>query len=189
MITLAMRRRKELTHSQKVSMRARLGLTKQQLVDLLPGKAFLVPNEDAQVFCYECEELVPVGEVYIIDTDIESRSSMIFCSLCDIASFLQAVDSLDRESERRKSTKRHRLGAAQQWRCYYCHEQGTENSGADQRTWHVDHVYAKALGGDSKEDNLVLACATCNLKKNHKLVSDFLGIVPQFRSVLEWGCQ
>lgn len=63
-------------------------------------------------------------------------------------------------------TARDRLGAASKWTCFYCHESGDEAAGPDERMWHVDHVYPLVRGGDNKDDNHVLACATCNLKKH-----------------------
>lgn len=59
--------------------------------------------------------------------------------------------------------------------CQYCGGTGDEKRGPDGRTWHIDHVYAESLGGDSDPDNLVLACATCNIRKNAKLLTEHLG--------------
>lgn len=61
---------------------------------------------------------------------------------------------------------RYRLGKASGWRCFYCHGVGSETVGPDERMWHVDHVYPLVRGGDNEDDNHVLACATCNLKKH-----------------------
>lgn len=69
---------------------------------------------------------------------------------------------------------RQKLGAETEWTCTYCRYQGNELRGPDGRMWHVDHLFAQANGGDSMDDNLVLSCATCNLKKNRKLASDIL---------------
>lgn len=66
------------------------------------------------------------------------------------------------------------LGPDQQWCCIYCHRQGDAAKGPDRRTWHIDHLYPLALGGDWVNDNLVLACATCNLHKSRKLLMEFL---------------
>lgn len=59
-----------------------------------------------------------------------------------------------------------RLGAERGWRCHYCAQEGTNQFGPDMRVWHVDHSYPVIRGGDSSKDNLVLACATCNLQKH-----------------------
>lgn len=52
--------------------------------------------------------------------------------------------------------------------------QSHKEKGPDGRVWHIDHLYPEALGGDWKNDNLVLACATCNLRKSRHLLMDFL---------------
>jgi hypothetical protein len=72
------------------------------------------------------------------------------------------------------SKQRERLGRDQGWSCRYCSGAGDEDSGPDGRAWHVDHLYPVVRGGDSQPDNLVLACATCNLKKRAQLLTDFL---------------
>jgi len=66
------------------------------------------------------------------------------------------------------------LGVQQEWHCIYCHQGGDQKRGPDGRSWHIDHVYPVSLGGDDNEDNLVLACATCNLQKNRQLLMDAL---------------
>ena len=72
------------------------------------------------------------------------------------------------------SEVRIRLGEACSWVCCYCTRSGDRNVDPDGRTWHVDHLYAQANGGDSAPDNLVLACAACNISKSKKLIAEFL---------------
>lgn len=67
---------------------------------------------------------------------------------------------------------RSELGEPCGWVCIYCAKQGDVNTGPDKRQWHVDHLYPKSRGGDNEPDNLVLSCATCNLQKSAKLLSD-----------------
>ena len=67
-----------------------------------------------------------------------------------------------------------KLGDACQWACVYCGLKGDEKVGPDTRTWHVDHLFAKVNGGDYLPDNLVLSCATCNIKKNRLLLCEFI---------------
>lgn len=62
--------------------------------------------------------------------------------------------------------ERDRLGAETGWTCFYCQGKGDDVKGPDRRAWHVDHVYPVSRGGDDEQDNHVLACATCNLKKH-----------------------
>lgn len=62
--------------------------------------------------------------------------------------------------------------------CYYC--------GANDAT-HVDHVVPKAKGGGDELDNLVAACARCNLRKGSKSQGLFLALTsapPVFSSFL-----
>jgi len=66
------------------------------------------------------------------------------------------------------------LGIDANWICLYCQNQGSEKLGPDGRIWHIDHFYPKARGGDNEHDNLVLSCATCNLRKHAKLASEIL---------------
>jgi hypothetical protein len=46
-------------------------------------------------------------------------------------------------------------------RCRYC--------GTDQEPFHMDHVYPASRGGETSFDNLVTACAWCNLKKHNRV--------------------
>ena len=62
------------------------------------------------------------------------------------------------------------LGPDFYWTCVYCQKAGTPEMGPDGRVWHIDHGYPKALGGDDDIENLILACATCNISKNKKTV-------------------
>ena len=87
----------------------------------------------------------------------------------DLPDFLQAGPVV------RKFTRAEllqRLGRESSWRCPYCGLTGTEELGPDGRTWHLDHGYPKALGGDNRADNMILACATCNVRKNAKTAAE-----------------
>lgn len=83
-----------------------------------------------------------------------------------------------RRPRSRKSIERaitNRLGRIpSEWKCFYCNYLGDENKGPDGRTWHVDHAYPVSLGGDDSQDNLVLSCATCNLRKLDKTALAFI---------------
>lgn len=80
---------------------------------------------------------------------------------------------------RRISMARQRqlLGEEQDWKCYYCREQGDGSKGPDGRIWHVDHMVAIVNGGDNKLDNLVLACATCNLAKLRHSAEEYFQVL------------
>lgn len=55
-------------------------------------------------------------------------------------------------------------------RCYYC-DSKLKNK------YHVDHVIPLARGGSDAPDNLVIACAKCNQKKNAKLLREWLDTI------------
>lgn len=54
--------------------------------------------------------------------------------------------------------------------CLYCGEKETEEG----PTWHLDHVRPLSDGGTNHISNLVIACPTCNLRKNKKPVISHL---------------
>jgi 5-methylcytosine-specific restriction endonuclease McrA len=56
----------------------------------------------------------------------------------------------------------------QKGRCYWCGEKVG-------RHYHVDHVVPLALGGSNGPENLVIACAHCNLSKGATHPMDFAG--------------
>lgn len=67
-----------------------------------------------------------------------------------------------------------RLGEQFRWLCIYCQRTGTTDCGPDGRVWHLDHGYPKALGGDDDPENMILSCATCNLRKQKKTAMELL---------------
>lgn len=96
--------------------------------------------------------------------------------------FMSITELRSRVSNRRSvfsrqaplSTLVGRLGLEAEWICFYCRKAGSEEIGPDARKWHIDHVYPKVDGGDNGKDNLVLSCATCNLRKGRLMVSEFV---------------
>ncbi len=58
--------------------------------------------------------------------------------------------------------------------CHYCQQPGTLHDGPDGQRWHLDHTLARSKGGPDHLDNLVLACATCNIAKSDKPYLDFI---------------
>jgi 5-methylcytosine-specific restriction endonuclease McrA len=63
---------------------------------------------------------------------------------------------------------REEIFARDAWRCVYC---GLQLAPADLT---VDHVQPQVRGGDNSGGNVVTACATCNLRKGHQRMADFL---------------
>lgn len=50
-------------------------------------------------------------------------------------------------------------------RCQYCNRAVDPKYG-----WHIEHILPFSFGGPDTEDNLVVACIRCNLKKGTKIV-------------------
>lgn len=42
---------------------------------------------------------------------------------------------------------------------------------------HIDHVWPLSKGGSNGPENLVLACAECNLRKSAKTPMEFAGVL------------
>ena len=57
---------------------------------------------------------------------------------------------------------------AQCGKCWYC---GIEL----ENNWHTDHRVPMSRGGHNTPENVVLCCAPCNQKKNHKLPHEWNG--------------
>jgi len=53
--------------------------------------------------------------------------------------------------------------------CYYCNIK----IGKGKSAYHVDHIVPISRGGSNDPSNLVLACASCNLSKGDKLLSEW----------------
>ncbi len=50
-------------------------------------------------------------------------------------------------------------------RCQYCGKAVNPQYG-----WHIEHILPFSFGGPDSEDNLVVACIRCNLKKGTKII-------------------
>lgn len=61
---------------------------------------------------------------------------------------------------------RRRIFTRDNWSCRYC--------GASQEPLHCDHVIAVSRGGSHADDNLVTACAPCNLSKGSKSLAEWV---------------
>ncbi len=64
--------------------------------------------------------------------------------------------------------KREAVFERDEWRCVYC---GAQFAPA---ALTVDHVQPQVRGGDGSGGNVVTACATCNLRKGHRRLAEFL---------------
>jgi hypothetical protein len=58
--------------------------------------------------------------------------------------------------------------------CIYC--------GTRHEPYHIDHIIPISRGGSDQNNNLALACATCNISKRDRLISEWNG--PKDRHVL-----
>jgi len=64
--------------------------------------------------------------------------------------------------------KREAVFERDEWRCVYCGEQFAA------ALLTIDHVQPQVRGGDGSGGNVVTACATCNLRKGHRRLAEFL---------------
>ena len=60
-------------------------------------------------------------------------------------------------------------------RCVYC------GRIFDSEALTVDHVQPRMRGGDESAGNLVTACTTCNVRKGHRRLAEFLAADPDAR--------
>ena len=67
------------------------------------------------------------------------------------------------------SRRRRDVFARSEGRCHYCRTALTLDG-----RWHVEHQVPRALGGDDAADNLVAACAPCNLAKSDRTALEFV---------------
>ena len=56
--------------------------------------------------------------------------------------------------------------------CICCEACGKKMSSIEE--CHFDHIFPYSKGGKSTEDNCQILCADCNLRKNNKLLEDFV---------------
>jgi len=70
--------------------------------------------------------------------------------------------------------KKRSVWAKSNGKCHYCLKTLKESSG-----WHVEHMQPKSLGGSDDLENLVAACASCNLEKSSMTAQDYI----QYRKI------
>lgn len=123
------------------------------------------------------------GVVQIMD-DCHYSAEILLQDLldnCSVNSLHEIFDPILRIAVARQERDRQQLAATQRARikkrdgycCRYCGRKGSGRWGPDKRSWHVDHVIAQIHGGTDDDENLVLACATCNVAKHAKDLEDF----------------
>lgn len=83
----------------------------------------------------------------------------------------EARDTSRKRSPKVSSIPRRRKALYEKFggKCFYCCCD-LEMTGR----WHIEHKLPKALGGTNDPENLVLACAPCNLKKRDKTDTEFM---------------
>lgn len=72
-------------------------------------------------------------------------------------------------TERREAFWRHRMSSEGKWFCEWCQRQvfrDVHEIAVNRAT--IDHIVAKALGGDNKQENLVVSCRDCNIEKSKR---------------------
>jgi len=127
------------------------------------------------------EELVSAGEVesYTIHNE-GSRSEMLICVLpTEMSTYYgddenaepdwESVELLDHEicdfplppvSDERRT----RIYSKTNGWCFYC---------TTTPAVHLDHMHPKSRGGSDRDDNLIGACAPCNIRKNDRTVEEY----------------
>lgn len=58
------------------------------------------------------------------------------------------------------------------WICYYCNNRVGSNNSKTKPT--IDHKVPKARGGSNKQENLVLACYSCNHRKGNMMEHEYI---------------
>ncbi|MEI7760128.1 MAG: HNH endonuclease [Thermoleophilia bacterium] len=71
----------------------------------------------------------------------------------------------------KRRISRRALFARDGWKCVYC------GTGAGRLT--LDHVIPRSRGGDSVWENVVTACAPCNLRKGDRLLEEISMTLPR----------
>jgi hypothetical protein len=64
--------------------------------------------------------------------------------------------------------QRQRIFSKTEGRCFYC------DTALDITDFHIDHKIPRSKGGSSQSENLVPACAPCNLRKGALSADEFL---------------
>jgi len=77
----------------------------------------------------------------------------------------------------RKIRVRKRLAEAQGWRCCYCGVRMIDG-GQSPSSATLEHVVPRCQGGTDAEDNLVVACCTCNTARADRPWQDFVADLP-----------
>jgi 5-methylcytosine-specific restriction endonuclease McrA len=100
----------------------------------------------------------------------------------DVASYLDAVYSADRDREARANAERLEYNEnyeATRKRAYRLKKNIIARDGEQCRycgtcvgPFHIDHVVPQSRGGESNQDNLVVSCINCNLKKGNKTLEE-----------------
>ena len=71
--------------------------------------------------------------------------------------------------------KRELVFARDEYRCVYCGQV------FEAAALTIDHVQPRVRGGDGSGGNVVTACTTCNTRKGHRRVAEFLRDEPASR--------
>jgi len=69
------------------------------------------------------------------------------------------------------------------WVCHYCHAPVSRDPNDGERLAHRDHKVPKSQGGGNGLDNLVLACAECNMRKGARYTyEEFYAMTAELRA-------
>jgi 5-methylcytosine-specific restriction endonuclease McrA len=106
--------------------------------------------------------LVHKGKAEVVESgDRRLRSalrSFVWPHVIRLLAYVRVPRAVTRRISRRV------LFARDGWRCVYCGENGGRLT--------LDHVVPRSRGGDSVWENVVTACAPCNLRKGDRLLEE-----------------
>lgn len=77
---------------------------------------------------------------------------------------VSVADVIDEDAVTKIDPRRERIFEKTGGKCFYCVEASAE---------HLDHMHPASRGGSSADENMIGACATCNVQKNDRTVDEY----------------
>lgn len=100
--------------------------------------------------------LVFLSEVDVDDLDIEGAGPEAISTEDIVGGDTSGLIKID--------PRRARIFAKTEGKCFYCVEADAE---------HLDHMHPQSRGGSDADDNMIGACAPCNIRKNDRTVEEY----------------
>lgn len=126
-------------------------------------------DEAAQYYVDNRDEIRAYNARYHAEHGDEIRARKVAYSQTDAGQALNRAKSMRRRAQQGGEVSAAvilEVTAEYGGLCPYCNQQITEG--------HVDHIVPVSNGGTNDRDNLVYACASCNLSKGDKSLLEFL---------------